>query len=185
MNRTQLVGGLLVAVTIGLVAIGAILAGVGPAPGGDASGDRGGGPGDDTETFPTATTTVTANGASDGATAERPFTFAIDTVEECGQTCRDVTATVTNEQNQTATGVTVFTRIYAGENTTASDDQVWEGSVDIGRLEAGASQTSTRRVELSLLEARQIDQADGWITIQTTVQSDETMVTFVNSEQVS
>lgn len=181
MDRRYLVGGLLVVGAIVLIAIAAVYIGVGPAPGGDAGGDTG----DDIETFPTAATPVT-NGTADGATtAASPFAFVIDTVEVCGQTCRDVTATVTNQQNQTATGVTVFTRIYAGENTTASEDQVWEGIEDIGRLEAGASETSTRRVELSLQEARQIDQAGGWITIQTTVQSDETMVTFVNSEQVS
>jgi hypothetical protein len=41
------------------------------------------------------------------------------------------------------------------------------------------------RVELSLQEARKIDQENGWITILTTVESDDTTVTFQESEQVA
>lgn len=43
-------------------------------------------------------------------------------VEECGQTCRDVTSTLSNNQDETATGVTVYTRVFAGEDNTAQED---------------------------------------------------------------
>lgn len=177
MNRTQ---GILVGVlVVGLLVLGlgaALYTGAGPAPGGGSSGD-------DIEDFPTGTTTD--GGANDSTAASPPFSFAIDSVEECGQTCRDVTATLTNNQNESATGVTVYTRVFAGQNNTATDDLVWEGKEDVGGLDAAASHTTTRRVELSLQDAQKIDQNDGWITFQTTVQTDELTITFRSSEQVA
>jgi hypothetical protein len=56
--------------------------------------------------------------------------------------------------------------------------------VDVGTLEGGASYTTTERVELSLQDARKVDQSNGWITIQTSVESDDTLVTFQESKQV-
>ncbi|WP_245883351.1 hypothetical protein [Halalkaliarchaeum desulfuricum] len=114
-----------------------------------------------------------------------PFSFVIDDIEECGATCRDVTSTLTNTQNETATDVTVYIRIFAGEDNTATDDIVWEGTEEAGTLAPAEEHTTTERVELSLQDARKIDREDGWITIQTTVESDETTVTYQDSEQVA
>lgn len=178
-NRRFVAGGvlLLLFLVVGLGA--AFYYGVGPAPGGTDSGEE-------LTDFPTATPSdgESSDGGSD-ATETPPFSFTIDEIEECGQTCRDVTATLSNNQDETATGVTVFTRVFAGEDTIDTADLVWEGKEDVGTLEAGADHTTTRRVELSLQEARKIDQNDGWITILTTVQTDETTVTFQDSQQVA
>jgi hypothetical protein len=167
-----------------LLAVGigaAVYDGVGPAPGGTVSGEE-------LTDFPTATSATegTAGGESGGltATAAPPFTFTIDEIEECGQTCRDVTATLHNNQDDTATGVTVFTRVFAGEANTAEQDMVWEGKEEVGTIDAGATHTTMRRIELSLQEANKIQQNDGWITIVTTVQTDDQTVTFRDSEQV-
>jgi hypothetical protein len=65
------------------------------------------------------------------------------------------------------------------------DEIVWEGTEDVGAMDPGTSYTTTERVELSLRDARKVDQNDGWITILTTVESDDTTVTFQNSEQVA
>jgi len=177
MNRKYLIGGVLVAVVLA-AAVGAMAyTGVGPAPGGD-SGDS------DIEEFPTENTTDDDGSGTSSSTDAEPFTFTVDETTECGTTCRDVTATLNNEQNETATGVTTYTRIYAGENNTDADDVVWEGTVDVGTLDGGASHTTTERVELSLQEAWKVDQSNGWITIQTTVESDDTIVTFRESRQV-
>ncbi|UWG48057.1 Uncharacterized protein HSRCO_1780 [Halanaeroarchaeum sp. HSR-CO] len=195
MNRTHVVGGVLVVLVLALGIGAAVLSGVGPAPGGNGSGDT-------LSEFPTETPTETPATAApgdepsretatdDGTTEEAttqtpPFTFTIDDIEECGTTCRDVTATLTNEQDDTATGVTVYTRVYAGEDTTEENDIVWEGREDVGTLEGGEAHTTTRRVELSLLDARKVNQRDGWITIVTTVQTDDRTVTFRDSEQVA
>ena len=175
MNRTHLIGGVLLVVILAAVAGVALYTGVGPAPGGDA--------GETDDEFPTAEESDGSETASSGD--DTSFTFTVDEVEECGQTCRDVTATLNNEQNETATGVTTYIRIYAGENNTDTDDVVWEGTVDVGTLEAGASETTTERIDLSLQDALKIDQNDGWITIQTTVESDDTTVTFEESRQVA
>jgi uncharacterized protein involved in tellurium resistance len=166
------------------VAIGAMAyTGVGPAPGG--------GSGESIEEFPTEEpSTAEESGSNDGSTTTtspdtEPFSFTIDETEECGTTCRDVTATLYNEQDETATGITTYIRIFAGEDNADTNDVVWEGTVDVGTLEAGASHTTTERVELSFQGARKVDRNDGWITIQTTVESDDTTVTFRNSEQVA
>ena len=181
-------------VAVLLVAGGVAFAtGFGPAPGGaDASGA-------DVESFPTATPappdegsgestgTVAATGTTGTATptpAPRPsFAFTIEGVEECGQTCRDVTTTLRNEGNARATGVVVYTRVFVGQGT--DGDVVWTGQERVGTLAAGASHTATRRVELSYAEGLAVRRADGWITVQTTVTSDQRTVTYTDPRDVA
>ncbi|MFB6360508.1 MAG: hypothetical protein ABEH59_04215 [Halobacteriales archaeon] len=181
-NRTYLIGAGIVLVVLAVGIGAAVYYGVGPAPGGSDSGQE-------LTDFPTATpgTGGTAGDGTDGSTATSapPFTFVIDNIEECGQTCRDVTATLRNNQDDPASGVTVFTRVFAGEDNTAEDDLVWEGKEEVGTIDAGGSHTTTRRVELSLLEANKIQQKGGWITIVTTVRTDDRTITFRDTEQVA
>jgi hypothetical protein len=159
----------------------AYVAGIGPAPG---STDE-----DPLDDFPTETPhatdagTSTAGGAT--ATAAPSFTFAIGSIEECGQTCRDVTVALQNQQAEPASDVTVYTRIYAGEDNTAEDDVVWSGKEAVGTIEADTTHTATRRVELSLAEALEIENNGGWVTIVTTVETADRTVTFVDSRQVA
>lgn len=137
----------------------------------------GGGSGSETTATPTA----------DGTTAtpvEQPYALTIDSVEECGTTCRDVTVSLTNQGSEDATDVTVYTRVFAG-NSTAESDEVWRGSEDVGTLSAGETTTSTKRVELSFEEAYAVDQADGWVTIQTTIETDDGTVTFTERRNVN
>ena len=179
-------------VAIALVAVAVAFAmGLGPASGGD-----------DVDEFPTATPTTTDGGAGgtttagDGTTATGTatatatatpepapaFDSEVERVEKCGDTCRDVTATITNEGDATATDVTVYTRIYAGNGT--DGDVVWEGKREVGTLESGASVTETQRVELSYFDAVKVQQADGWITVKTTIESDEKTVTGTERRNV-
>jgi len=182
-------------VTLGGAA--AFLVGIGPL------GDIGGGSSDTVTETPESTGTVygdvggTDGGDGDGGTdGERtasddsagtesvpPYTFAVEAIEECGQTCRDVTVRLDNNRNEPGTGITVYTRIFAG-NSTDPGDKVWEGRRDVGTLEAGSSTTETSRVELSYSEGYQIQQADGWITILTTVESDDVTITFSERRDV-
>ena len=178
MNGTKLIGGVLVLAVIAAAGF-AVFTGLGPAPGGAADGVDSETSGEDAST--TSTTVSTADGSGDG----EPFTFGVDEVEECGQTCRDVTATLYNEQAEPASNVTADIRIYAGENNTDADDVVWEGTVDVGTLDANASETTTQRIDLSFREALKVDNNGGWITIQTTVDSADTTVTFRESRQVA
>jgi hypothetical protein len=176
MDRKYLLGGVLLAIVV-VAGIGAALyTGVGPAPGGDS--------GEEIEDFPTEEE-ADNDGSTTTAEDTPPFTFTIDDTSNCGQTCREVTATLDNNQNETASGVTVYIRILAGENNTNTDDIVWEGTEDVGTMDPDASHTTTKRIELSLQDARKVNENDGWITILTTVESDTTTVTFQDSEQVA
>jgi len=150
--------------------------------------------GGDSELFPTATADSggTAAGGSDGeattttrsaSTETPPFGFAIDNIEECGQTCRDVTSTLTNQRDATAENVTVYTRIVAGQGT--DGDEVWRGDEDVGTLQAGGSYTTTRQVELSYADALKIRNDGGWITVQTTVETADGSVTFTDERRVA
>lgn len=162
--------GLLLAVVV--VSLGAaVFIGVGPAPGGtpDAEPDSDG---------------VSTDAESDATDEPAAFAFAVEEIDDCGQTCRDVTATVDNTQDEPASDVTVQTRIFAGENNTETGDLVWENTETIGTLDADSSHTSTQRVELSLQEAAKIEGNDGWITIVTTIESDEETTTVRESRQV-
>jgi hypothetical protein len=148
----------------------------------------------ESEPFPTATPAgeETATGGSDGtatttasgtSTATPPFGFTIDTIEQCGRTCRDVTSTLTNQQDTTAENVTLHTRIFAGQGT--DGDVIWRGNEDVGTLGPGESYTETRRVELSYADALKVDNNDGWITVQTTVVTADQTVTFTDERQVA
>jgi hypothetical protein len=183
---------LVVAVAAALVvgAGAAFATGLGPAPGDDAGAEGTG--------FPTATSTpapdtggvsvadVSSSDTSDATATPEPrpaFTTTVDAIKECGRTCRDVTSTVSNDGRAPATGVTVSIRIFVGQE--ASGDVVWQASEDVGRLAVNDSSTATKRVELSLAEAVAVRGADGWITVQTTIQSDQRTVTFAESRQVA
>lgn len=146
----------------------------------------------DTDSFPTATpesdddgSTATESPDSSTATATPtpPFGFAIDTIEECGQTCRDVTSTLTNQQDATAENVTVYTRIFVGQGT--DGDEIWRGQEDAGTLSAGDSYTAEKRVELSLSDGLAVENNGGWITVQTTVEAEGQTVTFTDERQVA
>jgi hypothetical protein len=174
MTRRGVLGGVLVVLVVA-AALGAVVyTGVGPAPGTS----------DPIEDFPTEESADNETKTTAAGDAE-PFSFVIDETDTCGPTCRDVTATLHNEQPETATGVTAYVRIVAGENNTDANDVVWEGTVDVGRLEAGGSHTTTERIELSLEGARAVDGADGWVTIQTTVDSDAAIVTLQTNERLA
>ena len=175
----------LAAVVVVAVGAGAVLLAGDVSPGG--SGDA------DSESFPTATPTgeETAAGSSDrtvttvaadASTATPPFRFTIGAIEECGQTCRDVTSTLTNQQDATADSVTVHTRIVAGQGI--DGDEIWRGSEDVETLPAGESYTTTRQIDLSFGDALKIENNDGWITVQTTVETADGTVTFTNERQV-
>jgi len=174
------VGGVAVLLLAGVG--GAFVAGLGPFQA-ESSGE-------DISEFPTETAsddTATADDGSDadgGAASTPPFAFTVDAIEECGRTCRDVTSTLTNQQNSTAEDITVYTRIYAG-NTTDGGDVVWEGSEGVGTLESEESYTTTRRVDLSFGDAYAIERADGWITVRTTVETADRSVTLSDQRKVA
>lgn len=182
MERKHIAGGVLAVLIVLAAVVGAFATGFGPTPGGSGSGD-------DIEQFPTETTTTADSdgGTNDTTTAteqQPPFSFDIVQIEKCGETCRNVTATLYNHQNHTAESVTVYTRIYVG-NSTASEDVVWEGKEDVGTMAPNGSHTSSRRVELTYSEAYQVKQHGGWITIVTTVQSENVTITFENQRDVT
>lgn len=124
-----------------------------------------------------------SGGTTEESTPRRPFAMRIESVEPCGRTCRDVTATLLNQQDRRATGTTVYTRIHEGKGT--DGDVVWEGTHEVGTLAAGASETETQRVQLSYFEAIEIQGNGGWITIVTTVDTDRQTVTFREQRDVT
>ncbi|GAA0191499.1 hypothetical protein [Halobaculum roseum] len=189
LKTVAVVGAVVAVVAVGGAA--AFIAGIGPL------GDIGGGQSDTVTETPESTGTVYDDSsgssgddggegtASDGSGGDSlpPYTFAVTSIEECGQTCRDVTVRLDNNRDETATGISVYTRIFAG-NSTASGDKVWEEKRDVGSLEAGGSTTETSRVKLSYSEGYQVQQEDGWITILTTVESDDVTITFKERRDV-
>lgn len=94
-------------------------------------------------------------------------------------------ASLENDQAEAASNVTVFTRIYAGEDNTADDDLVRSGKEPVRSHAASSIHTATQRVELSLSEGLTIESHGGWITLVTTVRTDELMVTFTDTRQVT
>ncbi|WP_313691448.1 hypothetical protein [Halorarum halobium] len=174
-----------VAVVVLLVAVGAAAAffvGVGPfAPSGDS---------EDLGEFPTGTPVESggsggAGGSGDGSGQSLPaYYFQVTDTETCGRTCRDVTVELTNNREETATGITVYVRMFAG-NSTDSGDRIWQGKEDVGEMDAGATTTATKRVKLTYAEGYRVRQNDGWVTIRTTVRSEDVTLTFSERRQVA
>lgn len=150
-----------------------------------------------TDTEPTAATATdgggtdqtTTDGGTDTATAtagpnDPAFDYQIVEITTINETARNVTVRLTNERNETATGVAVETVIYAG-NTTADDQQVWTGDREIGSVAADGSVQFSQTVALSLNEALQVEGADGWITIVTMIRTDDGSVTVTERRNVN
>lgn len=159
----------------------ALAVGVGPVPGGDT--------GETANDRPAAAATpgpTSGSGVAPATATPEPrpeFAVIVDRTERCGQVCRDVTSTIENTGTEAATGTTVDTRVYVGRDT--GGDVVWRGTEAIGSLGPGATFTTTTRVELSYAGAAAVRTADGWITVQTAVESDQRTVTFAESRQVA
>jgi len=112
-----------------------------------------------------------------------PFRLATREVTRCGRLCRNVTSTVTNEQPTAARDVRIRTRLYAGNDT---DGEVrWRRVEDVGRLAPGETYRATRQVELSLDGALAVREADGWVSIRTTVESADQRVSATDRRQVT
>lgn len=159
------------AVTAAVLAGGVLmLGGIGPAESGTAGPSSVGGP--------SGTTGGGNDTAGSSGTGER-WSFTIDSIESCGTTCRDVTATLENTDNTTRTGVTVTTEVYA------DGELLWEGSEDVGTLEPGASNTATRRVDVGYRGALAIKSNDGYVTIRTVVTHDDGRTVFEDRKQVA
>lgn len=187
--------GVVVAVVVVIAAVGAyaVLAGIGPFSTGNGDANAG--------NYPTASPGNTygsggngsgGGGSGSGGTAGNassggsgpPFAFGIDSITKCGQTCRKVKATLHNRQSTAAENVTVYSRIYAG-NDTKSKNRVWAGKQPVGHLAAGGSYTGTQTVKLSFSQAYSVKQHGGWITVVTTVQTANRTVSFQSRRDVT
>lgn len=184
MNSKAAVGVVAILVVVGGVA-GAFALGVIPGTGGNGSsgsGAGGGGGGDATETY--ESTVVVDDSGSEGAStanSQPPFSFVIENIKKCGQRCRNVTASITNNQNETATGVTVRSEIYTGSNY---NNKIWQSSSDAGELAPGESYTDNKQVELGYSEAYAVQQNDGEILIKTYIVTDDQTFVFKDERDV-
>lgn len=173
------VGVLILAAGAALVANGGLQAGGGPplsADGSattDTSGTASDGSGDG------AATGGGTDDGSDGAADRAPYGFTIDRIEGCGTTCREVTATLTNTGNETRSDVRVNTKLLA------DGDELWEGDQTVGDMESGEAFTETRTVDVGYWGGVQIQRNDGYVTIRTTVTSEQGTVTFEERRKVA
>ncbi|WP_137283953.1 hypothetical protein [Halorussus salinisoli] len=184
MNRRVLVA---VVVLLGLLG-GALLVN-GPDPGetldapvGDATTTE------TTDTEPTSSATQTESTGGDAGettmestttTSDSNYAFSILSVEKCGDTCRDVTARLTNTEATARENVDVTTKMYA------DDELLWSGNETVGTLAAGENHTSTKRVDVGFSGGLAINANDGYATIVTVVESDSGTERFSERRKVA
>lgn len=130
-----------------------------------------------TTTSPPVTTTTTTPG-NERNESKPDFRFIIDSIQECGPTCRNVTATLKNNGTAPANNVTVETNIYAGDNL------IWNNTEEVGRLEPNETYTSNQEITLSGDDVFKIQQNDGIIIIETIVRHDGGSKTFTRDREV-
>lgn len=151
----------IVLVAVGVVAagfVGVFALGLGPVPSGDGIGAE------DSESPPEY--------EGDDDVEDVPFAFTVDHVEDCGTTCRDVTGTIVNTDDETATDVSVEVQAFV------ENDRIWQGTERIGTLEPGEDRTVEKRVTISYRDGIKILNNDGYVTVRTTVTSSEGSWTF-------
>jgi hypothetical protein len=143
---------------------------------------------DSTTTTVEATDTEAQTESSDGRsntedtteTATRSgYDFVIETIEKCGNTCRDVTARLTNDGQSTRRNVSVTTKVYA------DGDLLWSGNETVGTLDSGGTHRSTKRVDVGFSGGMAISANDGYVTIVTIVESEEETTRFSERRKVA
>ncbi len=182
------------AVVVVVVLVGVVGAGVLFAGGADLGGDDAGA-GDSTATqspTPAQSATDTPTPATDAAdesdrendatattTMSSEYAFTIESIEECGSTCRDVTARLTNSGDEPREEVRVATAMLV------DGEVLWSGNESVGTLEPGESHVSTERVNVGFTGGMQISANDGYVTIVTVVHSASGETRFAERRKVA
>lgn len=129
---------------------------------------------DDTGATDDAKSTATAT-----SSGGEPFEFRVGEIDDCGRTCRDVTAALENVGEQRAENVVVEIEISTG------GDVIWADTVEVGTLDPGETFRTTERVEIGYGDALAVESNDGWIEIETVVRYDGGSQTFTDERQVA
>ncbi|MFC4551763.1 MULTISPECIES: hypothetical protein [Halorussus] len=135
--------------------------------GSDGSGDR------------QADATGDADGSGGAKDAGSAFRLRITSVEKCGSTCRDVTATLKNRREADRHDVRVETKVYA------DDDLLWSGEETVGTLAGKDTHTTTKRVKVGFSGAMKIKSNGGYVTIVTVIRSDVGTTKFSKRRKVA
>jgi hypothetical protein len=106
------------------------------------------------------------------------FQYTVDSVKECGLTCRNATGTLTNSGTEAANNITIRTRIFA------DGDLLWNGTSEIGELAAEERYTDNKKIKLSFA-AGQKARSNGQVTIETIVEFDEGTDVFRSVHEVN
>jgi hypothetical protein len=125
---------------------------------------------DSDESTPTTATTDDSDSGYD---------FTIENIEECGSTCRDVTAVLANTGDETRQNVRATTKVFA------DGDLLWTGNETVGTLDPEAAHTSTKRVNVGFAGGMKIQDNDGYVTIVTVIRSDDGTVRFSERRKVA
>lgn len=123
---------------------------------------------------------VTVEPAS-GMDAEH-FALEVSEPRLCGPSCGAADLTLTNTRSTPAANVSVRAVVYAGQ--TATGVPLWTRTTLVGDLEPGETRTLTHRAGWDDGTVTQVRTAGGWVTVEITVQSDETTTTFVGTHQL-
>lgn len=127
---------------------------------------------DDPDESPPTETATTDNSPSG-------YDFTIEHIEECGSTCRNVTAVLANTGNETRRNVRATTEVYA------DGDLLWSGNETVGALDPGEAHTSTKRVNVGFAGGMKIQNDDGYVTIVTVVRTDDGTTRFSERRKVA
>jgi len=133
-----------------------------------------------TRTPSTTTTTTTTTRTTTTTTPGSPeFNYQVNNVNNCGNLCREVTATLSN------TGTATAEDAVADVSVLVDGDEIWETTIEVGTLEPGEGYQTTERVELNIYDAGKIEANDGYVTIRVVINYDGGSVTITDRIQVN
>lgn len=95
------------------------------------------------------------------------FRTTIESVTECGRTCRNVRVRIENTGTVTAHDVVVDTVISTGGTI------IWTGSEEVGRLSSGETYVTTRTLDLSYEDGLRVRRNDNVVSAKMIIRSAE------------
>jgi hypothetical protein len=122
---------------------------------------------------------ATESGDDSSGGGQRPFTLDVEKLDDCGNTCRDVTVSLTNNGGNPRENVSVTTNVYAGQ------DSVWQGEASVGTLASDESTRRTEHVDVGYVGGAKIERNGGTVTIETVVRWDGGAATYREQRQVA
>ena len=130
--------------------------------------------------MPTAGSEVDVNTVSGDA---EQFDLAVEEVRPCGPSCGTGTLQLANTGAEPATNVSITTDVYAGQDV--DGPQLWTDTTFLGDIAPSETVSQSKRATWDEGTVELVRSANGWVTFEMTVRTDDSTMRFSGTERLS